>query len=528
MLQSHTTKAAIYARRSPEDKANRQNQFRGDGVSDSIESQLLMLHQYADSQGFQDCAEYYDDNISGTTFIRKNFIRMLDEIKAGKIDTVIVKDLSRLGRDYIESGRYQEVVFPELGTRLIAVNDGYDSATGAGTDTAVFKNVFNDYYVRDISSKTRSALKARATAGKYIASGIYGYQKDPNDKNHLIPDPETAPIVQRIFSMAVGGHTFRSIAQALTTERVLSPGAYKGLAGCGTAWHSNTVAKIIRTPEYLGKVVYGRTRKVSYKSSKVVKNPEEQRIIVEGTHEPLVDSEIWNLANEIANRNKKSCATAPPHIFAGLLYCSDCKSSITRKTGDYFVCNRYKNFGRSETGCTPHRISYHLVYAAVLASVQEVTQEVRQDRPALIERLSGVGTKKQQAALTSAKREQAKAEKRLAEIGELIRKAFEKNVLGTLPDDVYKDLLDGYTKERADLTSRLESLTMKIADLSKETDNAQQFVSLVEQCIDVTELDRDLVHRLIDRIEIGDSYKENGVRYQPIDIYFRFVGKIEK
>lgn len=252
MLQNHTTKAAIYARRSPEDRANRQNQFRGDGVSDSIESQLLMLHQYADSQGFQDCREYYDDNISGTTFIRKDFTRLLEDIQAGMVNTVIVKDLSRLGRDYIESGRYQEIVFPELGTRLIAVNDGYDSATGAGTDCAVFKNVFNDYYVKDISNKTKSALKARATAGKYLSSGVYGYQKDPNDKNHLIPDPETAPVVQRIFSMAAGGQTFRSIARTLTIEKVLSPGAYKGLAVNSIDWYPTAVAKIVRTPEYLG------------------------------------------------------------------------------------------------------------------------------------------------------------------------------------------------------------------------------------------------------------------------------------
>ena len=530
MLQNHTAKAAIYARRSPEDRANRQNLFRGDGVSDSIETQILMLQQYADSQGFINYREYYDDNISGTTFSRPQFMEMLTDIKAGRIDTVIVKDLSRLGRDYIESGRYQEVIFPEMGARLIAVNDGYDSATGAGTDSAPFKNLFNDWYVKDISNKTKSALKARATAGKYLSSGVFGYKKDPHDKNHLIPDPETAPIVRRIFSMTVSGISFRAIARTLSDKGILTPAAVKGVTPRKettrpTDWGAVTIGSIIKNPAYLGKLVYGKSRKVSYKSKKVIAAPENQLIVIEGTHEPLVSQEIWDLANEIANRHRKSNRTGGTHIFSGLIFCKDCGSSMTQSQ-NAFVCYRYRNFSKSENGCSSHRIPYKVLYASVLASVQEVTEEARRDRDGLIERLSGVGQKKQQAALANAKKDKARTEKRLAEIGELIRKAFEKNALGGLPDDLYNSLIDGYTRERAELTAHLESVTTQIADLMQETDNATRFVELAEQCADITELDRDLLHRLIDRIEIGDSYKENGIRYQEINIYFRFVGKI--
>ena len=531
MLQNQATaKAAIYARRSPEDRANRQNQFRGEGVSDSIESQLLLLHQYADNQGFTNCREYYDDNISGTTFARPQFMKMLADIEAGSIDTVIVKDLSRLGRDYIESGRYQEIVFPELGTRLIAVNDGYDSATGAGTDCAVFKNVFNDYYVKDISNKTRSALAARARAGKYLSSGVYGYAKDPHDKNKLIPDPETAPIVRRIFSMTVSGISFRAIARTLSSEGILTPAAVKGVSPRKettrpTDWSATTINGIIRNPAYLGKLVYGKSRKVSYKSKKQIASPEDQLIVTEGTHEPIVNQDVWNLANEIANRHRKSSRTGKTHIFSGLLFCQDCGSSIAQ-ADKAFICQRYRAFGKSENGCSSHRIPYKLLYASVLASVQEVTAEARRDRDGLIAKLSGIGQKQQQAALAAARKTQAKTEKRLAEIGELIRKAFEKNVLGDLPDDVYKSLTDGYTRERAELTAHLETVTEQIADLMKETDNATRFVELAEQYADITELDRDLIHRLIDRIEIGESYKEDGIRCQEITIYFRFVGRI--
>lgn len=447
MLQNRTAKAAIYARRSPEDRANRQNQFRGDGVSDSIETQLLMLHQYADNQGFINPMEYYDDNISGTTFSRPDFMRMLDDIQQGRIDTVIVKDLSRLGRDYIESGRYQEIVFPELGTRLIAVNDGYDSATGAGMDSAVFKNVFNDYYVKDISTKTRSALKARATAGKYLSSGVYGYKKDPNDKNKLLPDPDTAPIVRRIYSMVVSDYSFRSIAFTLSQEGILTPAAVKQViprtaATRPTDWSVVTIGSIVRNPVYLGKMVYGKTRKVSYKSKKKIAVPEEQRIVTEGTHEPLVSQSTWDLANEIANRHKKTTSKGETHIFSGLLFCKDCGSSLSLNRNAY-VCYRYRNFSKSENGCTSHRIPYKLLYASVLGSVQEVTETAQKDRDNLIARLSGIGQKEQQAALSTAQKEQKRTEKRLTEIEQLIRKAFEKNVLGGLPDDMYNSLVAG-------------------------------------------------------------------------------------
>lgn len=531
MLQNYTAKTAIYARRSPEDKRNRQNMFRGDGVTDSIESQLLMLHQYADSQGFVNCTEYFDDNISGTTFIRHDFARMLADIQSGKIDTVIVKDLSRLGRDYIESGRYQEVVFPELGTRLIAVLDNYDSETGAGTDTAPFKNLFNDWYVKDISSKTKAALKARAAAGKYLSSGIYGYRKDPNNKNRLIPDPETAPVVKRIFNMTASGYSFRSIARTLSNEGILTPAARKNIpprsvVSRPTDWNTSTLGDMIRNPEYLGMIVYGKSRKVSYKSKKLVAVPEDQHITTSGTHEPLVSQELWDLANDVASRHRKVDKAGETHIFSGLLRCADCGSSVAYAR-NAFICQRYRAYGKSENGCTSHRIPYNLLYSAVLGSVQEVTQAAREDRDGLIARLSGIGQKKQQAALASAKRELAKTEKRLTEIGELIRKAFEKNTLGNLPDDLYNSLIDGYKKERDELSPRLELLRDQITELTKETDNATQFVSLVEQYVDITKLDRDLLHRLIDHIEIGESYKENSVRYQVINIYYRFVGKIE-
>ena len=516
---------ALYERLSQEDKL--------EGESNSIANQKKILERYCREHGITAYRHYdEDDGYSGTNFNRPGFQRMLADIKAGKIKRVIVKDMSRFGRDYLQVGFYTDMLFPDFGVHFIAVNDGVDSTRGENEFTAI-RNVFNEMYARDTSKKIRATWQSKGKSGEHLTTiPPYGYMKDPEDKNHLIPDPETAPVVQRIFSMVADGYSFRYIARTLASENILTPSAYRGLAPRSpltrsTDWNPISLAGMIRDPQYLGKLVYGRKKKVSYKSRKQISTSEQEQIVVDNTHEPLVSQEIWELANDVANRNHKTTKTGKPHLFSGLLYCADCDSAMAVGAYQTFVCRRYKSYNRSENGCTSHSIPYKVLYAAVLTSIQEVTQAAQLDREALINRLSGIGHKKQQAALASARREQAKAEKRLTEIGELIRKAFEKNTLGSLPDDVYKELVDGYTKERGDLQGHFETLTKQIADLSEQTESLEKFVSLVEEYIDIQTLDRDILHRLIDKIKIGQSYTEQGVKYYPVDIYFRFVGKIQ-
>ena len=502
--------------------------------SDSIKNQRDLIHAYIDRDPeLHLVMEGYDDGYTGTSFDRPHVREMLEAVKSGKVNCVVVKDLSRFGREYIESGQYIEKLFPELGGRFIAINDNYDTAHLDSSSSLMlpFRNLMNDSYCRDTSIKIRSHLDVKRRNGEFIGSfAVYGYAKDPENKNQLLPDPETAPVVRRIYSMVVSGVSFRSISRTLSAEGILTPAAVKGViprkeTTRPTDWSPVTVASIIRNPVYLGKLVYGRSHKVSYKSKKVVATNEDHYIVTEGTHEAIVSQNVWDLANEVARRHKKVSGTGDVNIFSGLVFCQDCGSSMNLSRNAY-VCYRYRNFSTSENGCSSHRIPYKLLYASVLGSVQEVTAEARRDRDGLIAKLSGIGQKKQQAALAAARKDQGKTEKRLAEIGELIRKAFEKNVLGDLPDDVYKSLADGYTRERAELAAHLETVTEQIAELTKEADNATQFVELAEQYVDVKELDRDLLHRLIDRIEIGESYKEDGARCQKITIYFRFVGKL--
>lgn len=518
----HTADTAIYGRLSKEDS-------RFKDQSGSIETQLLFLQSYADENGLQVYDRYTDDGYTGTNFQRPAFMRMMEDIKAGKIKTVLIKDLSRLGRDYIESGRYMETVFPEYGIRLIAPGDGYDSENGDGNDLAPVRNVFNDFFPRDISKKTRAAVRARAQAGLYVGSGAYGYMKEPDNKNHVIPNPDTAPVVHRIFSMVASGFGYLTIARTLSNEGVPTPSAYKGrspksdLRG-STDWSMSTVRQILNSEVYLGKLVYGKTKKLNYKSSKILKMPKEAQVVIENTHEPLVSQELWDLAHKVNGSRNKPTGDGTPHIFSGLLYCFDCKDRVSRATKGTFTCQRYRCYG----DCTSsHYTTLERLSATVLASIREVTENIKVDKQGFIARLSGRSQSKQQAACNAQKKERDKLEKRLAELPTLTKKLFEKNAAGVLDDEVFKSIMQEYTEERRDLQSRLDALNAVISEMEQAQDGVNQFVTLVERYTDIQELDRDIIHTLIDKIEIHSAYKDEfGVKIQEVDIYFRFVGKL--
>lgn len=526
-MQDQTADTALYSRLSKEDKSRGKNLEKGS--SDSIESQKMLLEQHAAEHGFRVFDHYSDDGISGTTFQRKDFIRMMEDINAGHIKTVIVKDLSRLGRDYIETGRYQEIVFPEKGVRLIALGDNYDSDDESGTDLAPFRNLFNDFYPKDISKKTRAALNARAHNGEYLGAGLYGYLKRPDDKHRLIPDEETAPIVQRIFSMAANGYGFQKIARAFSNEKIPTPGTVKGGTRRAdyhksTDWNFPTIRAILNNPMYLGCVIHGRTKKLGYKSDIIRPVPEEKWIVVEGTHEPLITQELWDLAHQVIKKRSKPMKTGEPHIFSGLLKCADCGSTMAKDGVNGFSCQRYKVYGKEQ--CSNHRITMENLSAVVLASIQKISNEIKQNRDSFIARLSSKGKQKEQLALDSFKKERRKLDNRHSEIALLIKKAFEKNALGTLPDDIYKSLIDDYAAEKEDIQRRLNLLDDRIFQMEQETKTVNNFVSLIEKYTDIQELDRDILHTLIEKIVIYQGYSENGNRYQQIDIHYRFVGQI--
>ena len=523
MQLQHNKNAALYCRLS-----------RDDGnisESDSIQNQEMMLSRYANENGFQIIDIYKDDGWSGTSFQRPDFTRMMGDLRTKKADTVIVKDFSRFGREHIQADLYREIEFPQMGVRLIAVGDNYDSAAvdRSSNSMAQIKGLFNEWFAAETSEKVRHVLRSKKEAGQYVSKVPYGYIRNPHDRHKLIIDDEAAAIVRRIFDMMIAGEGYGRIAKALANEKILTPTAY--IDGAKRSdhhtcydWYYSTARTILNNRTYLGHTVQGRYTSVSFKVKKAVKVPENQWIWVENTHEPIISQMLWDMAQGIMNKRKRSVKNGEPHIFAGLLRCSDCGNTLAKNGKNTFGCWQYKTKGKEH--CTNHHIKLEKLTAVVLASVREVSSEVRDNREAFIEQLSGIGKKEQCKKIDTAKKERDKLAKRFAEIPMLIKKAFEQNANGKLPDIVYSEMMDGYAQEREDLAAKLDALGDTISESEQESVGINEFMGLIEKYIDLKELDRAIVHELIEKVVVHQAQKLNGQRTQQIDIYYRFIGKI--
>ncbi|WP_312645042.1 recombinase family protein [Hydrogenoanaerobacterium sp.] len=516
----HNIKAALYMRLSKDDKSRNINLDKAN--SDSIKSQRMLLEQYAKNNGFHIVDSFIDDGIIGTTFKRPQFMTMMERIYAGEINCVLVKDLSRLGRDYIESGRYQEVVFPENNVRLIALGDNYDSDNEDGNDLTPLRNLFNNFYPRDISKKTRNALRARAQNGEYLGTCPYGYRKQPQDKHKLIPHEGTAPIVRHIFELAAGGYGYSLIARTLSQEKVLTPAAVKNWDNVSQYgaynWYFSQVRQIVHNPIYLGRLVYGRQKKLNYKSEKIVRVDPANWITTESAHEPIIPQALWDTAHASLAAHSKPTNTGQPHIFSGLLRCSDCGAPMAKDNMNAFCCSQYKRLGK-ET-CTNHRIRMDTLCKVVLADIRMLSQAAQMDKNAHIERLSGIATKKQQEKANALREELAQAEKRFNQLAPFLQKAFEEHFEGLMPDDVYRSLVEKFSTEKAEITDKVQGLKLQLQDLEQQTSTTCAFLSLVERYTNITELDRDILHELIDKVVVYQMVKEGKKKEQRIDIYY--------
>lgn len=437
-----------------------------------------------------------------------------------------------MGRDHIQVDMFREVEFPQMGVRLIAIADNYDGAnlTHSANSMAQVKGLFNEWHAAEASVKVRDVFEAKRAAGQYIAKVPFGYRRNPLDKHKLVIDEAAAEVVRRIFDMAVAGNGYERIAKALTNEQILTPTAHDGRKSVSPHkrpydWHYSTIRTILNNKAYLGHTVQGRYTTVSYKVKKVVKIPEEQWVCVENTHEPIIQQKVWDMAQGIIHKRKRSTKRGAPHIFAGLLRCSDCGNTLSKNVKDVFGCWQFRTKGKGN--CTNHHITMDRLKAAVLASIRKVSEEVRQDKDGFISRLSGIGDRQRQLKTEAAQRERGKTEKRLAEILVLVQKAFEQNTGGKLPDDIYADMMDGYKTERDSLTAKLDGLKATIDEAEKESGNVQEFMELITKYVGIQELDSAIVHELIEKIVVHQAYKDDdGQRCQQIDILYRFVGQL--
>lgn len=535
MKKQQHYKAALYCRLSVDD-----GNFGG---SVSIETQKILLEQYCKDHKITDYKFYCDDGCSGTNFDRPSFKKMLSDIDEGKINLVIVKDLSRFGRNYVEAGMYVQR-FTDSNIRFIAADDNYDSLVNSDDLLFPIKNVVNEMYARDVSKKTKAAKKAKARDGQFIGSKApFGYKIDPNDRHHLIVDEPAAQVVKRIFRLASEGVGYNKMAKIFREEKVLTPIAYFNLNNPDYFksdywrkefdWHVTSIRAILNNEVYLGKLVYGKQRNKSMKSKEKVRNPKEDWIVVENCHEPIITQELWDTVHKILNAKHRPAKAGEVQMFAGLLYCSDCGHCLTysqkqRKDGSYhgaYSCWMYKTHGKEY--CASHYITFDTIYELVLIDIQRNLFQYRKNTDkfkSILSRKYQSDSQKQAEQITL---EYEQKQKRCEELDKIISRLYEDNVLGRIGDERYESMSQSYELEQVEIKKALPILKSKIDELKRQSDCADNFINVIKKYTIIDKLDVAILNELIDKIVVHHKEQaEDGRTFQQIEIYYRFVGKL--
>jgi len=522
----------IYCRLSIDDGTNNESM--------SISNQKSMLTEYVHKNGWNIAEIYVDDGWSGVNFDRPSFKRMIDDIDRNRINLVLVKDLSRLGRNYILCGQYTEIFFPSRNVRFIALNDGVDSLNN-NNDIAPFKNILNDMYAKDCSVKVRSALYAKARRGEYL--GVYdpyGYSRDPQNKRHLVINPEVAPTVRRMFEMSLSGCGMRKISSILNAEGILSPADYTGSRSHKPEngvfqpthkWCQKTVKDVLQNEMYVGHMVQCRKRSESYRTQRIVWNPKSEWVIVKHTHEGIISQELYDSVQKmIAGRTPVVQKREEPHMFSGFFFCTACGRKMMHhgrdgSVGDSYSCGSYREYGRS--GCSSHYITVSDLTNIVLRDIQLNVKLLKTDEDAAIKRITDARCADEENRLSSGKRELTKLKKRQEEIDVRLKKVYEDNITGKLPDDIFRSFLRDYETERDTLRESVKTLEDTVHSIESAKSGVTQFVALLRQYTDVTELNRPMLLTLIDKITVEEpawSFGRN--RDQIIRIYYKYVGEL--
>ena len=526
---------ALYCRLSQEDMQA--------GESESIQNQKIILQRYADDHHFFNTRFFVDDGFSGVSFEREGLQAMLREVEAGNVATVITKDLSRLGRNYLKTGELIEIIFPEYDVRYIAINDGVDTAREDNEFTPL-RNWFNEFYARDTSKKIRAVKQAKAQRGERVnGEAPYGYLIDPENKNHLIPDPETAHVVKQIFAMYVRGDRMCEIQNWLRDNEILTVGELRYRRTGRTQhprpqlnawynWPDKTLYDILTRQEYLGHTITAKTYKVSYKSKKTRKNAEDKRYFFPNTHEPLIDEETFALAQKrIATRHRPT-KSEEIDLFSGLLFCGDCgykmylqKGAGTPERKHAYTCGNYRNRARNDFLCTTHYIRKSVLKELVLADLQRVLAYVKEHEQEFFRPAAECGEQAMKKALAQQRKELDKAERRMDELNLLFRKLYEDMALGRLSNEQFALLTSGYEDEKAALTKRAAELRKEIESAAERGADVKRFVALVRRYSEISELTYENVHEFIDRILVHELDRETNTR--KIEIFYSFVGKVD-
>jgi DNA invertase Pin-like site-specific DNA recombinase len=532
--------AGIYCRLSDEDERL--------GESVSIENQRDLLRKYVAEQGWNEIDVYVDDGYSGVNFERPAVKRLIEDAKSGRINIIVVKDLSRFGRNYIEIGQYTDYLFPTIGCRFIALGNSVDtSVQSASNDMMGFLNLFNEFHSRDTSKKVRAVKKAYAEQGKYLAAiAPIGYKRREDDKNSLEIDEDTAPIVRRIFNMRASGQGYHAIALALNADGVPIPldihYAKKGKPNpnrCNHQWSGSGVKQIIRNEIYIGNMVNGKSGTISFKNKKLRQNPKDEWIRVEGTHEAIISREVWDLCAALDKERyqKQERADQPASVLTGLVRCADCgtkmhvrRGSQTMKNGNtyrysYFGCGSYRKSGI--TACTPHSIREEILLELVLADIRGKAAAVKVNEKAIAKQIIRLKNTESDSRLAGYEKELKAALARLPETERLMMSLYEDRIKGALPETVFATLMKKYEAQQSELNAQIPLLGEKINGIRMNVDNTALWIAHIKKYFDIQTADEAILVELIDHIEVGDPHRENGVTVCDVRVIYRYVGDVD-
>ena len=527
---------ALYCRLSRDDELQ--------GDSNSIINQKKILQKYALDHGWKNIRFYIDDGICGTTFNRPGFQEMIADIEAGIVKRVIIKDMSRLGRDYLQVGMYTEIMFPEHDVHFIAVNDGVDSKQGDNEFTP-FRNIINEWYAKDTSKKIRAVMKVKGNAGEHLTTNApYGYMKDPANPKQWVRDNDAANVVYDIGLYVMDGYGPSQIARLLKQRKILTPAAYyesKGI-NCNVkpqddpyGWNASTVAHILdRWREYLGHTVNFKTTKKSYKSKKKIQNPESEWVIFENTHEPIWTESIADAVRLARQTRRRPTKMGEMGMFSGMMFCADCGSIMyqCRATGfrreqEYYLCAGYRK-SRDICGST-HSILTVILEELILQNLCKVVSYAREQEDQFVKMVMDMDEKERSKGLAKKKKLLTDAEKRISELDRIFKHLYEDNITGKLTDERFKKLSADYEAEQAALQTQANSLREEIQEEESKCANVERFLSIVRKYTEIPELTPHILHEFVEKIVVHaatDPHSKTN-RKQEVDIYYKGIGILE-
>ncbi len=530
---------ALYCRLSKDDGTNNESM--------SISTQKTMLKDYAKRNGFLNCQFYVDDGYSGTNYDRPAFRQLIEDIQDGEVSTLITKDLSRLGRNYLETGTYIEVFFPNHNVRYIAINDGVDSIDNAQMDITPFRNIINEMYAKDTSRKIKSALHARKMQGKYMATTApFGYQKDEKDHNHLVIDEVTAPVVELIFSIAEEGVGLHTICNRLRKAKVIKPSFYKKEMFERYTdeekmydWDTAYVSKILHDPVYAGNLTVAERPTKTMRSKKRQYIPYAEREVIYGTHEPIIEQNRWNNVQKILESRPPvigESSSGYDNIFRGVIKCADCGSAMLAKVEQkrkrnnvldktFYCCTKYRKFGKD--GCSSHNIEARTVHEVVLADIQKHAGQALTDRKTMVTEIAERLNLQLSADREQQKKELRQCKQRVSEIENLYAKLYEDLTRELLTEKRFQMLSARYDSEQEELTAKIKELEKSAIADKEQLSSIEQFAEQISGYAGITELNFKIINQLIEKILVSEPVEIDGQKIQRLTIHYKFIGALE-